>query len=411
MDPVETVKMVAFLWASPHDLTPEEWEERQADSQTSQVLRMQGPLGQQAMIDALRKLTEAQALDVARWALRHDDLRPESYYWSGLLGAVANYVDGALRPLYPDLLARDLYYPAWIYRGADAATRDELIARVERLTPEARASNPQLLNELLLCLAWVGDEGVQKQFATWRAQPPAWSEDLYIPPEEYAEQAGWELTPTETRRDLYTATAYELVPAEMRAPGETGAAVVPAPERPVDERAVGEHCRWCERPLATLFALDVRDPRLAILGLTGSELRIAYCPFCTQFATIYTDVDMAGKVAWSDANILPEYMEDILNEDPAPEAFPPVERPLYLGPRRRTPVETVGGWGEESQVGGLPNWIQDAEYPLCPGCEQAMVCVGQVRMGDVFEAPSVEGMTYAFLCAQCGKAAASYQQT
>lgn len=64
---------------------------------------------------------------------------------------------------------------------------------------------------------------------------------------------------------------------------------------------------------------------------------------------------------------------------------------------------------EESQLGGVPNWIQDAEYPRCPGCQRRMLCIGQVAMDDII--PDHEGMTYAFLCAECGKAATTYQQT
>lgn len=405
MDPVETIKTIAFLWASRHDLTVEEWEEREEVSQTSQAIRLLGRLGHEQMIVSLRSLTPAQALSVARWALAHDDLRPESYYWSGLLGAIANYVDGALVGLYPEMLARDLYYPAWVYRGADPATRDELIRRVEALTPEVRAANKQLLNELLLCLAWIGDEGVQRQFAAWREQPPSWRADLYIPPEDYAEEAGWESTPTGGRRDLAYAPAFELITAEMAREGNAGHPVVP-----VSGPLKDVQCQWCERPLAVLLVLDLRDPRLAFLGLAGTEVRIACCPFCSQFATVYTDVDTAGHVAWSAENILEEYMARILQEDPRPEA-PLVEQPLFLGPQRHSVAEAVGGWGEESQLGGLPNWIQDAEYPECPTCGQRMPCVGQVRMGDVLEARYIEGITYAFLCANCGKAATSYQQT
>lgn len=412
MDPAETIKTVAFLWASQYDLTEEEWEERQADSQTSQALRLQGPLGREVLIRSLRALTSEQAQDVAWWALRHDDARPESYYWSGLLGAIANYVDGGLNAVYPDLLQRDLYYPAWIYRGADPATRDELIARIERLTPEARAANSALLNELLLSLAWIGDEAVQQLFAGWHAQPPAWRTELFVPPEEYAPEAGWEVTPTGGRRDLFSSPAYELVLAELGEGESAGVAagpvVVPGPEHRKQE--VDAKCAWCGRGLATLLDLNLRDARLAFLGLAGTRLRVAYCPCCSQFATIYTDVDLHGHVAWSASNERPDYLDDILSEDPPPGA-PPIERTLLLGPRRRTPAEAVGGWGEESQLGGLPNWIQDAEYPRCPECGLRMPCIGQVKMEDVLSAPYVEGITYAFLCAGCGKAATTYQQT
>lgn len=404
--PVDTIKMIAFLWASRNDLTDEEWGERQVDSQTSQVLRMQGPLGQEMMVSALRTLTPEQARDVAWWTLQHDDLRPDGYYWSGLLGAIANYVDGGLVPLYPDILERKIYYPASIFRGADPATRDELIAGIEHVTPEVLAENSGVRNDLLLCLAWVGDEAVQQLFARWREKPPAWSDELFVAPEDYANQGGWELTPEGTRRDLFLAPAYELMLAELEAEGaQAGPVVVPGPAQ-----AVGASCAWCGRELNALFDLDLRDSRLAFLGLKGTRVRVTYCPFCSLFATLYTDVDTRGSVTWSASNEKPDYLDAILREEPPP-ASASIEHALVLGVERRTPAETVGGWGTESQLGGLPNWIQDAEYPVCPGCARRMPCIGQVKMEDVVSDRSVEGITYAFLCVECGKAATTYQQT
>lgn len=42
-------------------------------------------------------------------------------------------------------------------------------------------------------------------------------------------------------------------------------------------------------------------------------------------------------------------------------------------------------------------------------CQRRMTYIGQVTMEDVYMLH--EGITYAFLCAGCGKAATTYQQT
>ncbi len=89
------------------------------------------------------------------------------------------------------------------------------------------------------------------------------------------------------------------------------------------------------------------------------------------------------------------------------------EQRLTFGPERRTPFETLGRLMlmelGTSQVGGHPEWVQDPEYPTCPTCLRRMPCIGQVAWEDLEEA--AEGVTYAFLCLSCQKAATCYQQT
>ena len=86
---------------------------------------------------------------------------------------------------------------------------------------------------------------------------------------------------------------------------------------------------------------------------------------------------------------------------------------LALGAKRRTPFEVVGRFMLDetgiSQLGGHPEWIQDASYPLCPSCRRHMPYIGQVSWWEFDEL--AEGSAYAFLCLPCGKAATIYQQT
>jgi hypothetical protein len=95
------------------------------------------------------------------------------------------------------------------------------------------------------------------------------------------------------------------------------------------------------------------------------------------------------------------------------DVLPPSARRLALGPQRRTPFEAVGRLMLDetgtSQIGGHPEWVQDAEYPVCPGCQRLMTYIGQVSLDDVEEFS--EGTFYGFACLPCGKGATNYQQT
>ncbi|MFD2330879.1 hypothetical protein ACFSR7_16635 [Cohnella sp. GCM10020058] len=111
-----------------------------------------------------------------------------------------------------------------------------------------------------------------------------------------------------------------------------------------------------------------------------------------------------GGYSWSPLNIVPEYLPDT---DPDEEIL---LFPLRLSDR---PMGMYEGayWTLEapaSQIGGHPAWIQDAEYPACPCCQETMAFIGQIDMEQ--EADS-EGIYYAFLCGACLIAAVNYQQS
>jgi hypothetical protein len=109
-----------------------------------------------------------------------------------------------------------------------------------------------------------------------------------------------------------------------------------------------------------------------------------------------------------------EQKPEILNkvrDDGAMVELPPT--PMIFGARRRTPYEAVGrsmiDEAGVSQLGGHPDWVQNAEYPICPTCQRRMMCIAQISWEDWEE--YVEGATYAFVCLEDGKAATVYQQT
>lgn len=345
--------------------------------------------------EAYSELTANEGHMVALAALSLFDTGPKTddykYLPHIVLTNLANIVPGSLTGLYQQLLARDL---AWnsnsLFREADSATRDQIIFMLE-----SEEKDSYTRQDLLCALAWIGDQTAQRQFEQWRNIQPAWSASLFVPLDEYTTQAGWELTEGGERRDLYYHECYSLEPIDVahRADMSNPVAVVTPHE---------ELCGWCQRPLITLFDFDLRDPRLSFLNIQGQRIRIAMCMNCSlQNERVFTDIDITGGSHWSDSNgtrpsTLRWYDEQHINATSLPQQH------FALGILRRTPYASQG-----SQIGGCPEWVQDADYPRCPGCEQRMTFIGQLEPHIDY----IEGIIYAFLCLRCGKVATGYQQT
>lgn len=361
-----------------------------------QAWRQQTP----QLTQALRALSQEQARELARELWMHSGREALTPF----LGQLNTSVPGALTDLSNELVAQQVFLPSWLYRGAARTTTQHLLHLLD--DPAAQEQR----NLLLLALAWVDEELVHTRFHAWRTSPPAWRADVYRAPEEFATDAGWELTPGGGRRQLYRSTCYELIPVDE--PEYTPSAHAVAVSTPHEAS-----CGWCGRRLVTLLDIDVRDPRCAFV--VGEEvngatrLRIAYCLWCSSYATLYTDIDLVGGSVWSAANDDKPRILDQIGTGAGEEMPEPVPRRLAIGALRRTPFEAVGRFLLDetgiSQIGGHPEWIQDSAYPICPSCQRRMEFIGQVSWED--QDAFAEGSTYAFLCLPCGKAATTYQQT
>jgi hypothetical protein len=362
-------------------------------SQNVRRWRQQFPL----FFQILRSLTleEAQLLGqhmLARYALQDE----EEQDWLNLLLAQINmFVPGALTPLLPTLVAKQHFYPGQLYLQADKEICQQLLS----LTHAQSETN---LNDLLQALAWIGNEEVQAQFHSWRFSPPNWRTELFVPPEAYSFEAGWELTEDGKRRDLYFSTCFELISTEQSDPFQITLE---------EKTAIQEQCAWCQRPLQMLLDLDLRDPRCKWISAEGERLCIAVCTWCSFYETTYLDITLTGEAHWSRANgDKPAWLAQIRDDGETAEL---PAKPLRPGMARRTPFEAVGRFCLEesgvSQLGGHPEWIQDAVYPQCPTCQQTMPCLGQVAGEDWYDI--MEGSFYLFLCLPCRKAATLYQQT
>ncbi len=286
----------------------------------------------------------------------------------------------------------------------------EAIEIAEAGAPPALVHLPSEMLLRLGCLAPGSLDGLQNRLRPLNLRLPAF---LIVPPEQplgdwlkkagdryQAEVSGWDID-GEPRR-LYYETAYPLILCS----GEATAA------GPVVVLAEHEgQCGSCGLRLTTLFDLDLADECLRFLGVPGHRLRIAVCEGCVEVGEgpTYSSVDGEGGSLWRRGPGPP-----IPGAGGAAADFDDSYRlprgRLSLDSRRRSPYAAFEGvrinHTGNSQVGGLPTWVQDPNYPPCPGCRRSMTFVGQVDGSDLSCGDSV---LYAFLCAECQIATAGGQ--
>jgi hypothetical protein len=341
---------------------------------------------------AFLNLSTAEGQALSDHALRLWDQGRKSVA-DDLLHQLAAWVPGALEASHDGLFRRNILQPGDLFRRADPPIRDKLLARTDEFTER------RIDLRVLVALAWIGDHEVQRVFRVWRDQPPPWSTKLPFGIDSITTEAGWTLTQSGQRRDLYSEVCFQLVPKDMNGQKQDSEAVIVL-------TSTLKTCHWCGRNLLALLEIDASRPEAEFVGWSGRKLPIAMCEACTPYAAILTDVSSDGDVVWNAANVRPSHL-------PAdPEVWWPLPRgTLQLGPPRTNPFEANLFNVSEglSQLGGHPSWQQSAEYPRCPGCQYFMPFIGQVHVEDL--EPFSEGTYYGFFCVECGMAATVYQQT
>lgn len=288
----------------------------------------------------------------------------------------------AIAPLHKELVTLNEYYPPLIFWGADDRICLDLIEKLSE--PE------QNRNHILSALAWIGSPCVVALFANWQKSPPAWADELFIQPHEYASEAGWILNGSGEKVLLVSENAYALTASEEE--GELVATF----------KKSAENCPWCGTPLITLFELE-KD----LLGFGEGSFEIKTCYHCTAYAeALYMELDSEGEAVWSEYNEKPEFLPNDAGDLEVPQENclyrKREKRPVLFAANQFLPVSF-------SQIGGYPTWQQDAAYPLCPKCQKRMMFVGQIDSADVEEYG--EGLYYGFACLKCGVTATGYQQT
>ncbi|SDD09640.1 hypothetical protein SAMN05428987_4160 [Paenibacillus sp. CF095] len=308
------------------------------------------------------------------------------------------YHDISLTEEIPELLEQEIYYPAILYKSASGEVRDRLLQQVN--------TDDENRNHILLMLAHIGDDVVVQQFRQWRQSPPSWASELYVAPEHYTTEAGWELTKDGQRRELFTTPSYSLYKVK-----ENEGPNVESTGNSLSMLTSSTNCcPWCGNALTTLISLDVTHPALKDVSWYAQRLQLQTCVICSSYGVVYMELDAAGEPLWSSHNVMPAGMDEIDLDDYGKFA-PDVGRQFRIANASRHAFH-ASEWAMEpslSQFGGHPGWVQDAEYPPCPRCSAKMKAVAQLDWGEVEEYG--EGMYYMFICEPCQMTAVSYQQS
>jgi hypothetical protein len=343
-----------------------------------------------------RAMSLAEGKVVAQAAIAFHDEDP--FYAQMILGYLVNVVPSALTDVHHAILDSRTESPAagFLFFGADASVRDRMLTLLD-----AELEDDRLRSELVCGLAWIGDEVVQQRFAEWRRRTQLW-ETEYWKTAAIMRESGWELAGDGKRRDLFFPESYTFISVDKTTPDQLlgPVAVITYQE---------ERCRWCRRPVVTLFGIALTDPRMAFLGVAGERLRLGMCLNCSLQAQIYWKFDLKGHMSWRDAN--PKEPPDDLYMYGDEERQPLPEKLLVLDKPRKTLVETIGRYSNLeprlSQLGGLPEWVQYTPYPVCPSRQETMRFIGQLAPIDLVWR---EGMFYAFVCFACGISTTKYEE-
>lgn len=309
-----------------------------------------------------------------------------------ILLSLVCYRDDNISDVLPELIECELFYNPILFKNASQDIRDQILERVE--------FDEDNRNHLLLVLGWIGDTVVIDQVREWQTQQPKWAEQLFVPPEHYTLDGGWELTPDGVRRDLVNHICYAIRQAEQQ-----------------NDDLYEEHyarfletslstCPWCKRKLTKLMDVATTHPALQYLDLPMENLQLVTCDSCGGYNKIYMELDNLGVPVWSRYNQEPEYLPDLddVNSTETPAS-------LVLSSEPQSPfyaaVWTLSQL--DSQIGGHPSWVQDPEYPVCPCCERRMQFIGQIDYADFDEYG--EGIFYMFICPKDRITATLYQQS
>jgi len=301
--------------------------------------------------------------------------------------SVARARPEVLRPFHDQLINAEAWLwpwtPLWVAATEEAAGR-----LVEQIDAGAGMSE-----------RWLRALGVSRTLTAavalsrWTAALPPVIAQLHVPIAQYAREGGWELVGEEIRA-LSSQVGYALIAGDSDWPV-------------AGSMLLGERCPWCGLELVRRLDVDLDEPQLSGLGLSGHGRVVAMtCVLCGGYAHIFGAYRADGTAAWSEHNTKPNYL-------PAAGGYGidlPTER-LELGLRRSSPVAGIAWDAGGSTLGGLPDWIQDAEYPICPRCQCTMYFLAMLT-GDDLWGESAEGCDYVFFCtSRCGITAVVYQQS
>ena len=341
------------------------------------------PVSCESLFAAFTELDAARLAEAAANAFRNGNVELAE----AIAKSLATLTEFDLTEMLRAWVEEDRHWPAIAFRFAKPEIRDAIILSLN--AGRANASHA------LSALAWIGDDVVCEAFLKWDSDLPQCVSKLHVSPSAYANVAGWEIVGGR-RRNLFH---------------EQCLAITQVPEGQENASAkvfqnTEQACPWCGNSLSHMIDLNLSDSRLSFFGFAGPRLPVLTCHACTCYGGGFSSkIDNEGATRPHPLGRRPEWLPENSSEFDGPAWR---DMPFALVPRRAIHAADWCMELKSSQLGGLPCWVQDSEYPKCPECSATMRFIAQINEDDL---PGNEGTYYAFLCAPCRTTATRYQQT
>jgi hypothetical protein len=334
-----------------------------------------------------RQLSELHVEQLAAEAMRCVDAEEESLLDVGtrILQRLACFRHGGLTEATCDaLIARSIFWPSSLYRDASESIASQLVKLIDE-SPVQPA-----IHHLLLSLAWTRSKAALGTFKGWSQRAPRWAESLHVPLEEYLLSAGWCLDEARNRRDLICLDCFRLIVASDFATANV-----------ICRKTLTENCPSCGGPQIVLFDFKEANGDRFISVLPEAPRRVVCCLHCSCYGPVFTRYYADGSTDWLSPV---EPSEFAYGDNDSPE---PCYRMLEAAPIAPFTLAEPYSLSDASTLGGIPMWLQNAEFPRCIDCGRFMTFLAQHDNGPIGE----EGIYYAFFCAPCKIASVTYQQT
>lgn len=276
------------------------------------------------------------------------------------------------------------YFPPEMYIDADTDVRDGLI----KILSNPECGNRTIVDNVLLCLAIIGDDVVKKQFWEWEKNPMPWRKSLYVGSEFYAQKGGYTFDEEGNEIKLVYDKCHELRKGDYKI-------------SPIKIGKVREaDCPMCEMKLVDIVTINGNDKRLKHIGINGT-VTSTICVNCVSFYDMYSKYELDGS-----ANLIGEY-------EAKEECYVKPEELEVLANNTYSLGEEVhphyGIHNNANTIGGFPHFVQDLKYLDCPTCGKKMKYLTQLHWDTIIE--DMEGMLYIDICLDCNVTGAFHQQT
>ncbi|MDR2529878.1 MAG: hypothetical protein LBD04_12825 [Synergistaceae bacterium] len=277
----------------------------------------------------------------------------------------------------------NVFFPSPIYRDAGADVRDGLVSLLE-------APNCEEANDVLECLAEIGDEVAAEAFRRFDEQKPQWRQKLYGSVVRYLQYTDHWMDESGAIIPLYFEPCYEFIAG-------------PKTNKPAAwiGGRLRELCGRCGCELMDLLVIDGDHERLKHLELSGT-VSVPICPNCATKTVIRYSPEGKARMeivrASTDENYFSEDMLSrltagrlVLSSEPMPPFF-------GFCPQ------------EVARIGGRGNWEQTPQFEDCPDCGRKMKLLAQLAWSRLLD-DFAEGALFVEICPDCKTIAVIHQQT